>query len=72
MPKVENSHRHLDRGEAKTEADSWDHCVAGLLPPVLATDAADDRERRRGDALALAAAALRAAGESDLAAKLPK
>ncbi|NRO99219.1 hypothetical protein GWC77_25320 [Paraburkholderia sp. NMBU_R16] len=42
------------------DADAWDALVSRVLGPVV-TDA--DRERRRGDALALAAAALRAAGE---------
>ncbi|AOK29860.1 hypothetical protein AQ611_10930 [Burkholderia singularis] len=40
-------------------ADPWDALVSRVLGPVV-TEA--DRERRRSDALALAGAALRAAG----------
>ncbi|MDO3617127.1 hypothetical protein Q3O97_14845 [Ralstonia pseudosolanacearum] len=49
-----------------TEAEAWDACVAQLIGPVV-TPA--DREQRRSNALALAAAALRAAGADDLAAQ---
>lgn len=48
--------------------DIWDRAVARLLGPIV-TPA--DRERRRGHALALAAAALRAAGEKQTAVRLP-
>lgn len=50
------------------EAPDWDALVSRVLGPVV-TPA--DRERRRGNALALAAAALRAAGEKQTAARLP-
>lgn len=43
-----------------TEAETWDACVAQLIGPVV-TQA--DREQRRSNALALASAALRAAGD---------
>ncbi|WP_423191990.1 hypothetical protein [Cupriavidus sp. H18C2] len=51
---------------AKQESALWDGLVARVLGPVV-TPA--DRERRRTDALALSAAALRAAGVDDLAAE---
>lgn len=44
------------------DAASWDNCVSQLLGPVLS---GEDPERRRLLALALAAAALRAAGEGN-------
>lgn len=47
-------------GSRDDDTPDWDALVASALGPVV-TEA--DRERRRGDALALAAAALRAAGE---------
>lgn len=50
------------RGRAvwtRDDTDPWDHIVERLLGPTV-TPA--DRERRRSDARALAAAALRAAG----------
>lgn len=50
------------------DATDWDALVSRLLGPIV-TPA--DRERRRGHALALAAAALRAAGEKQTAARLP-
>lgn len=53
------------RGRAvwtRDDTDPWDRIVERLLGPVV-TEA--DRDRRRGDALALAAAAMRAAGEHD-------
>lgn len=63
-------HIKLDvRGEAggqtifsreETDSPDWDACVDRLLGPVVTKD---DRERRRADALALAAAARRAAGD---------
>ncbi|MFC0130737.1 hypothetical protein [Ralstonia solanacearum] len=43
-----------------TEAETWDACVAQLIGPAV-TPAG--REQRRRNALALSAAALRAAGE---------
>ncbi|MFV8529451.1 hypothetical protein [Ralstonia pseudosolanacearum] len=43
-----------------TEAETWDACVAQLIGPAV-TPA--DREQRRQNALQLAAAAMRAAGE---------
>ncbi|MDO3553098.1 hypothetical protein [Ralstonia pseudosolanacearum] len=52
--------------ERMTEAETWDACVAQLIGPVV-TPA--DRKQRRSNALALAAAALRAAGADDLAAQ---
>ncbi|OXJ17246.1 hypothetical protein [Burkholderia sp. HI2500] len=56
-----------DAGREVTQRDAdatnWGAVVERLLGPVV-TDA--DRERRRGDALALAAAALRAAGVDQL------
>lgn len=48
-----------------TEAETWDACVAQLIGPVV-TPA--DREQRRSNALALAAAAMRAAGVDRLPA----
>ncbi|MEF3058710.1 hypothetical protein V4C85_02315 [Ralstonia solanacearum] len=48
--------------EQMTEADTWDACVAQLIGPVV-THA--DREQRRLNALALAAAALRAANNEN-------
>lgn len=50
-----------------TDAELWDTAVAGLLGPVVTQR---DREQRRTNALALAAAALRAAGEGQMAADL--
>lgn len=54
-------------GRAVTRRDGdgpdWDAVVARLIGPTVAPA---DRERRRSDALALAAAALRAAGDNDL------
>ncbi|MDN7805427.1 hypothetical protein [Burkholderia gladioli] len=50
----------------ETDGPDWDACVDRLLGPVVAND---DRERRRADALALAAAAMRAAGEHDPASQ---
>ncbi|CAJ0682345.1 hypothetical protein [Ralstonia mannitolilytica] len=47
-----------------TESDGWDAAVSHLLGPRLAGDSAD---RRRRDALQLAAASLRAAGETQMA-----
>ncbi|CAN7265152.1 hypothetical protein LJR230_001073 [Trinickia sp. LjRoot230] len=47
------------------DADTWDAVVSRVLGPVI-TEA--DRERQRGDALALAAAAMRAAGIEQLTA----
>ena len=44
--------------EQMTEAETWDACVAQLIGPVV-TPA--DRKQRRANALALAAAAMRAA-----------
>ncbi|WP_247394064.1 hypothetical protein [Ralstonia pseudosolanacearum] len=49
-----------------TEAETWSACVAQLIGPVV-TPA--DRDQQRSNALALAAAALRAAGADDLAAQ---
>ncbi|URF05266.1 hypothetical protein [Cupriavidus campinensis] len=49
-----------------SEAQTWDRAVARLLGPVVVPA---DRERRRSDALALAAAALRAAEADDLTAQ---
>ncbi|MDK3021713.1 hypothetical protein QO239_03715 [Cupriavidus taiwanensis] len=47
-----------------TDEESWRACVASVLGPQFKTDPAG---KRRRDALHLAAAALRAAGESSLA-----
>ena len=49
---------------ARDETDTWDRAVALLLGPIV-TEA--DRERRRADALALSAAAMKAAEEITLA-----
>jgi hypothetical protein len=49
------------------ELGGWDHAVSVLLGPRLA---GDDPDKRKGQALELAAAALRAAGENTLAANL--
>ncbi|WP_367394976.1 hypothetical protein [Cupriavidus sp. Agwp_2] len=49
---------------AKEDRETWDMAVARLLGPIVTQQ---DRERRRVDALALAAAALRAAGADELA-----
>lgn len=49
------------------EIGSWDYVVSELLGPRLASDDPEDRKRQ---ALELAAAALRAAGENTLAANL--
>ncbi|EHP42304.1 hypothetical protein OR16_15284 [Cupriavidus basilensis OR16] len=49
-----------------SDAETWDAAVARLLGPRLTSDPAC---KRRRDALALAAAALRTAGEKDLACK---
>ncbi|KFX26658.1 hypothetical protein [Ralstonia solanacearum] len=55
---VERGGRDVTRRDK--DAPDWDGLVDRLLGPVV-TQA--DRERRCGDALALAAAAMRAAGE---------
>lgn len=47
----------------RQEAEAWDSCVATLLGPRMPSE---EKERRRRDALELAAAALRAAGERGL------
>jgi len=52
--------------EPMTEADSWNRAVSWLIGPVVTLA---DREQRRCNALALAAAALRAAEADDLAAQ---
>ncbi|QOK96849.1 hypothetical protein HF909_10680 [Ralstonia pseudosolanacearum] len=52
--------------ELMTEAETWGCAVAQLIGPVVTES---DREQRRSNALALAAAALRAAGADDLAAQ---
>ncbi|WP_157130366.1 hypothetical protein [Burkholderia pseudomallei] len=63
---------HAPAGREVTRRDpdgpDWDALVARALGPVV-TEA--DRERRRGDALALAGAALRAAGEKHGEASAP-
>lgn len=46
-----------------TKTEIWDRAVALLLGPVVTSA---DRKRRRADALALTAAALRAANADDL------
>lgn len=43
---------------ARDETDTWDRAVALLLGPIVTET---DRERRRSDALALSAAAMKAA-----------
>jgi hypothetical protein len=48
----------------RADAASWAECVNLLLGPILV---ASDRERRRENALHLAAAALRAADQPELA-----
>lgn len=63
---TERGGREVTRRDS--DAPDWDALVSRVLGPVV-TPA--DRERRRGDALALAAAALRAAGEKQTAARLP-
>jgi hypothetical protein len=50
-----------------TEEESWDHCVAYLIGPKLV---GVDPGIRKRNAMELAAAALRAAGEHDLATEL--
>ncbi|WP_155772880.1 hypothetical protein [Ralstonia pseudosolanacearum] len=50
--------------EAMTEGGTWDMAVRHLLGPRFAGDPAD---KRRRDALQLAAASLRAAGEKQMA-----
>lgn len=52
--------------ELMTESEAWGRAVAQLIGPVVTES---DREQRRSNALALAAAALRAAGADDLAAR---
>lgn len=54
--------------ELMTEAEVWDRAVSQLIGPVVTSA---DRETRRQNALQLAAAALRAAGENQRAAQLP-
>ena len=49
---------HYATAPEMTEAETWDTLVSRVLGPVV-TEA--DREQRRTDALALAAAAMRAA-----------
>ncbi|WP_143329839.1 hypothetical protein [Burkholderia sp. AU31652] len=49
---------------ARDKTDTWDRAVALLLGPIV-TEA--DRARRRADALALSAAAMKAAEEIKLA-----
>ncbi len=58
--------RRVDVSELN-DAESWDHCVAYLIGPKLV---GVDPGIRKRNALELAAAALRAAGEHDLARKL--
>ncbi|MGJ7514439.1 hypothetical protein ACSFE6_08885 [Pseudomonas baetica] len=47
----------------------WDECVDSLLGPRLV---GHDQEKRRRNALYLAAAALRAAGDSEMAAQVDR
>ncbi|MEX5449697.1 hypothetical protein [Stutzerimonas stutzeri] len=58
--------RRVDVSEL-TEEESWDHCVAYLIGPKLV---GVDPAIRHRNALELGAAALRAAGEHDLATEL--
>lgn len=53
--------------ELREARQSWGECVARLLGPRFKPD---DRENQRQQALHLAAAALRAAGQPDMAAKV--
>lgn len=57
------AHR-FDGDKPLTESESWDSVARHLLGPRFVGDAAD---KRRRNALQLAAAALRAAGAGDLA-----
>jgi len=59
-----NNQKRLPDG---IEPGSWDHAVVELLGPRLAGESED---KRKGQALELAAAALRFAGEHMLAANL--
>ena len=52
---------------ALTDAEAWDMCLAKLLGPRLL---GEPEERRQRQALELAAAALRFAGEHTMAANL--
>ncbi len=57
----------FDADKPLTESQSWDSVVRYLLGPRFAGDAAD---KRRRNALQLAAASLRAAGEKQMASQI--
>lgn len=61
---------HVQRQLPRTEAESWRHCVEELLPRISLVNREADLVERQRQARLLAIAALRAAGEDNLADSL--